>query len=89
MKRFAHACLLLLLLLGSTTTFAATRARRLAAATCTGSTPCRACTNCRYCKHCAKKGGTCGVCRRRSSEPQQASWQGATERLASTRTHSH
>ena len=88
MKRIAYACLLLLILLGSATTFAATRSRRIAA-TCTGSTPCRACKNCRYCKHCAKEGGTCGVCRRRRSEQQQASWQGATERLASTRNHSH
>jgi hypothetical protein len=69
-------------------TFAATRAR-WAAATCTGAIPCRACKNCRYCKHCAKDGGTCGVCRRRRSEQQQASWQGATERLASTRNPSH
>lgn len=35
------------------------------AATCVGAANCRACKNCRYCKHCAKKGGTCGVCRRR------------------------
>ena len=88
MKRIAHASLLLLTLIGPTTTFAATRAR-LMAATCTGSTPCRACKNCRYCKHCAKEGGKCGVCRRRGSEQRQAGWQWATERLASTRNHSH
>lgn len=35
------------------------------AAKCVGAANCRACKNCRYCKHCAKKGGTCGVCRRR------------------------
>ena len=34
------------------------------AATCYGHTDCRACKNCRYCKHCAKRGGTCGVCKR-------------------------
>lgn len=88
MKRIAHACFLLLFLLTSTTTFAATRGRR-AAATCTGSTPCRACKNCRYCKHCAKEGGRCGVCRRGRSEQQQAGWRGATERLASTRNRPH
>ena len=42
MKRIAHVTFLALFLLGSTTTFAAARTRR-AAATCTGSTPCRAC----------------------------------------------
>jgi hypothetical protein len=36
-----------------------------AMATCTGKTPCRACKNCHYCGFCAKKGGTCGVCKRR------------------------
>jgi hypothetical protein len=87
MKRIAHACLLLLILISSTTTFAVTRARRIAA-TCTGSTPCRACKNCRYCKHCAKEGGKCGVCRRRAEDGAK-SWEGATERLASTRNHSH
>jgi hypothetical protein len=34
---------------------------RLAIATCTGATPCRACKNCSQCKHCSS-GGTCGVC---------------------------
>ena len=88
MKRIAHATLLAILILAPTTTFAAARTRRAAAA-CTGSTPCRACKNCRYCKHCAKEGGRCGVCRRGRSEQQQAGWQGATERSASTRNHSH
>lgn len=89
MKRIAHACLLLLILLGFTMTFAATRTRRMAA-TCTGSTPCRACKNCRYCKHCAKEGGTCGLCRRRAEAVarRQGSWEGAAERLASN-AHSH
>lgn len=34
-------------------------------ATCVGADPCNACKNCRYCGHCAKRGGTCGVCKRR------------------------
>jgi hypothetical protein len=81
MKRVAQVTFLALFLLGSTTTFAATRARR-AAATCTGSAPCRACKNCRYCKHCAKDGGTCGACRRGRSEQPQGSWKEATGRLS-------
>ncbi len=39
----------------------------LHAATCDGATPCKACKNCSYCKHCAKDGGTCGVCRKKST----------------------
>jgi hypothetical protein len=35
------------------------------AATCVGADPCHACKNCRYCSYCAKRGGTCGVCKRR------------------------
>jgi hypothetical protein len=89
MKRIAHACFLLLFLLTSTTTFAAARTRR-AAATCTGSTPCRACKNCRYCKHCAKEGGKCGVCRRRAEDVarRQGGWEEAQQRAASE-THPH
>lgn len=34
-------------------------------ATCYGHDPCNACKNCKYCGHCAKRGGTCGVCKRR------------------------
>lgn len=37
----------------------------LHAATCTGATPCNACKNCSSCGHCAKRGGTCGVCKRK------------------------
>jgi len=33
-------------------------------ATCYGHDPCNACKNCKYCGHCAKRGGTCGVCKR-------------------------
>jgi hypothetical protein len=87
MKITAQLTLLSVILIASTATFATPRARRLVA-TCTGSTPCRACKNCRYCKHCAKEGGTCGVCRRRAEDVAK-SWEGATERLASTRNHSH
>jgi hypothetical protein len=36
----------------------------LHAATCTGSTPCNVCKNCSSCGYCAKRGGTCGVCKR-------------------------
>jgi hypothetical protein len=90
MKKTAHVTLLLLFLLAPTTTFAAARTRR-AAATCTGSTPCRACKNCRYCKHCAREGGKCGVCRRRAEDVarRQGSWEGAAERLASNGHRSH
>ena len=35
------------------------------AATCIGADPCRACKNCHYCGFCAKRGGACGVCKRR------------------------
>lgn len=35
------------------------------AATCIGADPCNACKNCHYCGFCAKRGGTCGVCKRR------------------------
>jgi hypothetical protein len=34
-------------------------------ATCYGYDPCRACSTCGYCGHCAKRGGTCGVCKRK------------------------
>jgi hypothetical protein len=34
-------------------------------ATCYGADPCHACKNCKYCGFCAKRGGTCGVCKRR------------------------
>ena len=34
-------------------------------ALCVGATACRACKNCKYCAHCAKKGGTCGVCKKK------------------------
>jgi len=85
MKRIAHVAFLVLFLLVSPTTFAATRR---AAATCTGSTPCRACKNCRYCKHCAKEGGKCGVCRRRRAAQRQGSWEEAKQRLPSD-VHSH
>jgi hypothetical protein len=34
-------------------------------ATCYGNDPCRACSTCNYCGHCAKRGGTCGVCKRK------------------------
>jgi hypothetical protein len=81
MKKNIQAGLLLLLLLTPTVASGAARTRR--AATCTGSTPCRACTNCRYCKHCAKDGGTCGVCRRRASAKRPGSWAEASQRLAS------
>jgi hypothetical protein len=56
MVRFAVLVLLLLAPVG---------APRVLAATCYGHDDCRACKNCRYCKHCAKRGGTCGVCKRR------------------------
>jgi hypothetical protein len=36
-------------------------------ATCTGSDRCNACKNCKYCEHCAKRGGTCGVCKKTDS----------------------
>ena len=32
------------------------------AATCYGSSNCRACSTCNYCGYCAERGGTCGVC---------------------------
>lgn len=35
------------------------------AATCTGANPCEACKNCSSCAYCKKKGGKCGVCRKR------------------------
>jgi hypothetical protein len=37
----------------------------LHAATCTGATPCKACKNCSSCGYCAKRGGTCGVCKKK------------------------
>jgi len=43
--------------------FLSGHAPALQAATCTGSTPCKACKNCKYCKHCSTDGGKCGVCR--------------------------
>jgi hypothetical protein len=88
MKRALHVCLLLTIFFATTTSLAAVGTRR-AAATCTGSTPCRACKNCRYCKHCAKEGGTCGVCRRgHEAAKRQGSWEEAQQRLASE-SHSH
>jgi hypothetical protein len=33
-------------------------------ATCVGADPCHACKNCKYCGFCAKRGGTCGVCKK-------------------------
>jgi len=89
-KKNIQVGLLLLLLLTPTAVFGAARTRR-AAATCTGSTPCRACKNCRYCKHCAKEGGKCGVCRRRAEAvaKKQGGWEGATEGLAANERASH
>ena len=37
---------------------------KAAYATCTGANPCKACKNCKYCKRCAKRGLTCGVCKK-------------------------
>jgi len=39
----------------------------LHAATCTGANPCNACKNCSSCKRCAREGGTCGVCRKKTT----------------------
>jgi hypothetical protein len=35
-------------------------------ATCVGADPCRACKNCKYCGYCATRGGTCGVCKKKT-----------------------
>lgn len=43
----------------------------LHAATCTGAAPCNACKNCSSCAHCAKRGGKCGVCKRKPDALQR------------------
>lgn len=52
------------LLIGSTNIKPSTKHLNKSVATCVGADPCKACKNCKYCKRCAKKGLTCGVCKK-------------------------